>query len=59
MLYLSLYNVFTKLIESVCCVDITENGASLQAALLEVSGQNTVPNVYINGDHIGKRSFIC
>lgn len=30
-----------------------ENGAALQAALLEVSGQRTVPNVYINGQHIG------
>jgi len=29
------------------------NGAEIQQALLEKSGQRTVPNVYINGEHIG------
>jgi len=29
------------------------NGAEVQAALLEKTGQRTVPNVFINGSHIG------
>lgn len=29
------------------------NGAEIQGALVEKSGQRTVPNVYINGEHIG------
>lgn len=29
------------------------NGAEIQSALVEKSGQRTVPNVYINGEHIG------
>lgn len=30
-----------------------ENGSDIQAALLEISGQRTVPNVFINGEHLG------
>jgi len=30
-----------------------DNGAEIQAALLEKTGQKTVPNVFINGQHIG------
>ena len=30
-----------------------DNGADIQAALLEISGQRTVPNVYAKGTHIG------
>ncbi|XP_078488103.1 thioredoxin reductase 1, cytoplasmic-like [Ciona intestinalis] len=30
-----------------------ENSAEVQAVLLEVSGQRTVPNVYIKGQHLG------
>lgn len=30
-----------------------ENCENLQSALLEISGQKTVPNVYINGNHLG------
>lgn len=34
-------------------LDIVENGSAIQAALLAKSGQRTVPNVYINGEHVG------
>ena len=30
-----------------------DNGADVQAALLEISGQRTVPNVFIKGKHVG------
>lgn len=31
-----------------------EEGTAIQEALLEISGQKTVPNVFINGKHLGK-----
>lgn len=34
-------------------LDQISNGADLQTALQEVSGQRTVPNVYINSKHLG------
>merc|ERR1712112_513965 len=34
-------------------LDQISDGADVQAALLEKSGQRTVPNVYINGEHVG------
>ncbi|ODV82285.1 glutaredoxin [Suhomyces tanzawaensis NRRL Y-17324] len=34
----------------------TADGASIQAALAEITGQRTVPNVFINGKHIGGNS---
>merc|ERR1712002_1264494 len=34
-------------------LDQISDGADVQAALLEKSGQRTVPNVFINGEHIG------
>lgn len=34
-------------------LDQISNGADLQNALLEVSGQKTVPNIYINSKHLG------
>ncbi|XP_039263418.2 thioredoxin reductase 1, cytoplasmic-like [Styela clava] len=34
-------------------LDLEENGEALQMALLELSGQKTVPNTYINGVHLG------
>merc|ERR1712106_13447 len=34
-------------------LDLVENGADIQAALAEKSGQKTVPNTYINGEHLG------
>jgi len=30
-----------------------EDGAEIQDALLQKSGQKTVPNVYVNGKHVG------
>ena len=30
-----------------------DDGADIQAALLEISGQKTVPNVFIKGQHLG------
>jgi glutaredoxin 3 len=30
-----------------------DDGADIQAALLEVSGQRTVPNVFVKGEHLG------
>ena len=36
---------------SVC---VTEKGAELQATLAEMTGQKTVPNVFIGGQHVGK-----
>lgn len=32
------------------------DGAELQDALQEISGQRTVPNIYIAGEHIGGNS---
>ena len=32
---------------------MTDNGSSIQAILLEITGQKTVPNVFINGQHLG------
>jgi len=34
-------------------VFMTEKGAEIQATLAEMTGQKTVPNVYISGQHIG------
>merc|ERR1712096_347306 len=34
-------------------LDEIRDGAAVQAALAEKSGQRTVPNVYINGKHVG------
>lgn len=34
-------------------VNLKDNGADFQAALANVSGQRTVPNVFINGEHVG------
>lgn len=30
-----------------------DNGSDIQAALLDMTGQRTVPNVFINGKHVG------
>lgn len=35
------------------CVFCVDNGSDLQAKLLAKTGQRTVPNVFINGKHIG------
>lgn len=34
-------------------LDEMANGGEMQAALLKLSGQRTVPNVFINGEHLG------
>jgi len=41
--------VETKVIE----LDEMDNGADIQAALVEISGQKTVPNVFVKGNHLG------
>lgn len=37
-------------------LDELDDGAELQAALAEITGQRTVPNVFIGGKHIGGNS---
>jgi glutaredoxin len=34
-----------------------DNGTQLQATLAEMTGQKTVPNVFISGQHVGKPSL--
>jgi len=34
-------------------LDLTEDGAAIQEVLLEKTGQKTVPNVFVNGRHLG------
>ncbi|XP_046655246.1 thioredoxin reductase 1, cytoplasmic-like isoform X2 [Daphnia pulicaria] len=34
-------------------VDTREDGADIQDALLQKTGQKTVPNVFVNGEHVG------
>ena len=34
-------------------LDKVDNGDAIQDALLELSGQRTVPNVFIKGNHLG------
>jgi len=34
-------------------LDLNEDGEAIQAALLEITGQRTVPNVFVKGNHIG------
>ena len=31
----------------------TDNGAAVQEVLKDISKQGTVPNVFVNGDHVG------
>mmetsp|Transcript_1827 Transcript_1827/g.3991 ORF Transcript_1827/g.3991 Transcript_1827/m.3991 type:complete len:154 (-) Transcript_1827:234-695(-) len=42
-------NVNAKVFE----LDQMDNGAEIQSALLDMTGQRTVPNVFINGQHLG------
>lgn len=39
-------------------LDTEEDGAEIQEALLEITGQKTVPNVFIGGEHIGGNSDV-
>lgn len=34
-------------------LDEQSDGAAIQAALLEITGQRTVPNIFVKGQHIG------
>lgn len=34
-------------------LDEMDDGADIQDALRELSGQTTVPNIYISGEHVG------
>jgi len=34
-------------------LDTMNNGSDIQAALAELTGQRTVPNVFIKGKHLG------
>jgi glutaredoxin len=34
-------------------LDKVKGGSDTQAALLEMTGQRTVPNVFVNGNHLG------
>eukprot|EP00578_Thalassiosira_sp_NH16_P021349 CAMPEP_0181099680 /NCGR_PEP_ID=MMETSP1071-20121207/12788_1 /TAXON_ID=35127 /ORGANISM="Thalassiosira sp., Strain NH16" /LENGTH=137 /DNA_ID=CAMNT_0023182357 /DNA_START=74 /DNA_END=487 /DNA_ORIENTATION=+ len=42
-------NIDAKVIE----LDEIDNGAEIQSALLDMSGQRTVPNVFVKGKHLG------
>ncbi|KAF3929255.1 Glutaredoxin-C1 [Arthrobotrys entomopaga] len=37
-------------------LDLIDDGAEIQEALKQISGQNTVPNIFIGGKHIGGNS---
>lgn len=34
-------------------LDNMDNGTDIQSALLDISGQRTVPNVFVKGKHLG------
>jgi glutaredoxin 3 len=34
-------------------LDKMDNGSEIQSALLDITGQRTVPNVFIKGKHLG------
>ena len=39
-------------------LDEVEDGSEIQEALYELTGQKTVPNVFIGGEHIGGNSDV-
>lgn len=39
-------------------LDESADGAEIQEALLEITGQRTVPNVFIGGQHVGGNSDV-
>lgn len=45
-----------KDLATVLQLDLMDDGSEIQQALLEITGQRTVPNIYINGKHIGGNS---
>ena len=38
---------------SVMELDVVKDGPEIQAALLEMTGQKTVPSIFVNGKHVG------
>jgi glutaredoxin-related protein len=34
-------------------LQVAKDGADMQAALLELTGQKTVPNIFVRGAHLG------
>ena len=40
-------------------LDTLSDGAQRQAALAEITGKKTVPNIFINGQHVGGNSDLC
>ena len=46
---LSTLNVPCNVLE----LDLIENGAQIQDELAQLSGQRTVPNIFIKGNHVG------
>lgn len=48
-------NVESHLVE----LDKLDNGKELQEAFLQITNQNTVPNVFIKGEHIGTEHDIA
>ena len=38
---------------SVMELDVVKDGPEIQAALLEMTGQKTVPSIFVNGQHVG------
>lgn len=46
---LSGMNIDAKIVE----LDKLDNGSEIQSALLDITGQRTVPNVFIKGKHLG------
>mmetsp|Transcript_11495 Transcript_11495/g.14986 ORF Transcript_11495/g.14986 Transcript_11495/m.14986 type:complete len:458 (-) Transcript_11495:37-1410(-) len=42
----------------ICELDATENGNDIQDYLLNLTGQRTVPSIFINGQHVGGNSDV-
>lgn len=49
----SLFGQVTDLPTTVVELDTLETGAAIQAVLAEMTGQRTVPNVFVDGQHVG------
>mmetsp|Transcript_23397 Transcript_23397/g.27439 ORF Transcript_23397/g.27439 Transcript_23397/m.27439 type:complete len:133 (+) Transcript_23397:18-416(+) len=40
-------------------LDLLKDGAERQQVLQQISGQRTVPNIFIGGEHLGGNSDLC
>ena len=51
---------FSKITKDAYIIELDEesDGSEIQAALREMTGQSTVPNVFIGGEHIGGNSDV-